>query len=106
MKLCGFNEKCFVNGENEFGHLGFNMCKYLNERKSGNRVISFCGKDSKQIRYYDSYNSHLEAIRLEFNERMLELKDKKFNADDFHSYICNILKDIFSIENRRYDEKN
>lgn len=30
-KVCGFKEKCFVNGEKSWGHMGGCLCEYAGE---------------------------------------------------------------------------
>ena len=31
MKLCGCREKCFINGEQKWGHCGDELCKHISE---------------------------------------------------------------------------
>lgn len=42
MKLCGFKESCFINGEKVWGHCGGVMCLYLSERKAKPENIGVC----------------------------------------------------------------
>jgi hypothetical protein len=54
-KLCGYKEKCFINGEKYWGHMGYCLCLYASERKKiiGKGNISICGKDNKKVNYYN-----------------------------------------------------
>ena len=48
MKKCGLDELCFENGEEVWGHFGWDMCLHLGENQSG----CICNKTGEQVDYY------------------------------------------------------
>ena len=52
MKLCGFKESCFVNGEKVWGHCGGVLCLYLSER---NENIGVCEITNEDVNVYTTY---------------------------------------------------
>jgi len=50
---CGYREKCFEPGHNEWGHLGGTMCKFLQD--SGDELTFICSKINKPIHKNEIY---------------------------------------------------
>ena len=101
MKLCGFNATCFKPGKNQFGCSGFNICRLLNKRDHyfGNekKSINFCAINNKRVESYETYDEYMEAIKIEFNNRMKHLQELRIAPDDIKNYICNALSDLLQL---------
>jgi hypothetical protein len=55
MKLCGFKESCFINGEKVWGHCGNVMCLHLSER---NENISVCKITNEDVDVYTTFTEY------------------------------------------------
>ena len=58
MKLCGFKESCFINGEKVWGHCGSVMCLYLSEMKAKPENISVCKITNEEVVVYTTYTEY------------------------------------------------
>lgn len=60
VKLCGYAEKCFVNGKKEWGFWGSILCKYASEERPYNKdnglieAHGICLKDNKKCEFYSN----------------------------------------------------
>jgi hypothetical protein len=75
MKYCGVYEKCFENGDKQWGHLGNTICANVAEigdEKIGSKC--FCGIDNQEINYYDPENILYKEITEQRRQEALKLK--------------------------------
>lgn len=81
-KLCGWKEKCFVNGEKEWGHYGGVLCKHSTELAhpiKGSSLGSFCGKTFEKV---DSYCLEVERKDILMRKWYDMRKKVRFQAKD------------------------
>lgn len=60
MKLCGFKEPCFIDGEQAWGHYGGVMCLHLSEKHSKPENISICSITNEEVNPYFSLTEKKE----------------------------------------------
>lgn len=59
VKLCGFKEKCFVNGEKQWGHWGGSLCAHSSEtKKADGASVDICGLTDEEVTYYDNVEDY------------------------------------------------
>lgn len=59
MKLCGWKEPCFVDGEKAWGHLGGVMCLHLSERKALPNNIGICNITKEDVKAYSTLDEYI-----------------------------------------------
>ena len=63
MKLCGCLEKCFVNGEGAWGHMGNILCLYASEKETTPQNIGICGLSGENVDFYCNEEEYMKLTQ-------------------------------------------